>query len=371
MSEQKKKRGVWGVFLSGVGLLEGICNALFALLYLLALLAPVVSPRVTQVPALLNLSFIGLLLALFLLFCFYLLRRKWWYVLGYFALFLLSSGYIFTYIPVHFGKGLNALRDLRVMSYNVSSFAFTDKQGTPLALHEIQMRDADIVALQEAPSLKYLKHTLGKQYSYVYAERHKSPALLSKYPILWSKEIEYPTFANGSTAHWIELPRGKHLLLVNNHMESYAIKAAEIEQYKRYLTEFKLTELPKQLLVVKNRLGPKLNQRAVAAEVVRKAVQDYARELQPDAIIVLGDLNDTPMSYTYAQLSAGRRDAFAETGLGLGVSFNARMMKFRIDHLFYSGSLDALGSSIPPRVRYSDHNPLIVDFRINEEPQKP
>lgn len=68
------------------------------------------------------------------------------------------------------------------------------------------------------------------------------------------------------------------------------------------------------------------------------------------------------MSYTYQQLKNGMNDAYAETGLVLGI-YNERLMPFRIDHLFYQGNLKAIGSSIPKYKSHGDHNPLIVDFR--------
>lgn len=365
-SETTKMKQQSTLLTRGASLIEGVLNLLFLLLYLMAWVAPVVSPCLTQIPALLNLAFLPLLALLICLLLLYLLRQKWYYFFAYFGLFLLSSPYIFTYLPLHYGKGLHTHPPLRLLTYNVAGMSYTDSSGHPLALQEILRQNAHIVALQEAPSLPWLRKTLGKQYPYIYKKRYQSPALLSKYPILWSKEIEYPTFANGSVAHYIELPQGQHLLLVNNHMESYAMKQGEIEEYRSFLTQLRIRELPKQILEVQRRLGPKLKQRAVAAELVRQAVRHYIQELSPNAVILLGDLNDTPMSYTYTQLRDGRRDAFRETGLGLGTSFSVPPLHFRIDHLLYSGQIEAIGSCIPSRKQSSDHNPLIVDFRILE-----
>lgn len=130
--------------------IELIPNLLFIALYILAVLSPFISPLKTQIPAFLNLAYPLLLAGLLLLWLFYLLRRKWLYFGCYTLLFILSIGYIFSYFPIHSGKGLKKEYDLRVMSYNVQSFLSRDEAGTLLAPQLIKSYDPDILALQEA-----------------------------------------------------------------------------------------------------------------------------------------------------------------------------------------------------------------------------
>ena len=347
--------------------IELIPNLLFIVLYILAVLSPFISPLKTQIPAFLNLAYPLLLAGLLLLWLFYLLRRKWLYFGCYTLLFILSIGYIFSYFPIHFGKGLKKEYDLRVMSYNVQSFLGRDEEGTLLAPQLIKSYDPDILALQEANLYPDQFPTDGKLRSlfssYPYRHVHKTQALLSKFPIKAVEDIEYESPHNGSCGYLIELKEGCTLLLVNNHLESYSLNSSEVEEYKGYIKDFSIRDLPQQFIKVKRRLGPRLNQRAGVASKVRKDVEKLQSEYQPQVTIVVGDLNDTPMSYTYSQLRSRMRDAYSETGLGLSVSFNERLMPFRIDHLFYEGEIKAIGSSIPKYKLYSDHNPLIVDFK--------
>lgn len=347
--------------------IELLPNLLFMALYILAVLSPFISPLKTQIPAFLNLAYPLFLAGLVLLWLFYLLRRKWIYFGCYSALFLFSSGYIFCYFPIHFGRGLEKEHDLRVMSYNVQSFLGRDEQQQLLAPQLIKSYDPDILALQEAnlypdqyPTDEKLKHLFE---SYPYRHVHKTQAILSKYPIKKVENINYQSEHNGSCAYLIELKEGCTLLIVNNHLESYSLNSSEVEEYKGYIKKFKLTDLPQQFLKVKRRLGPRLNQRAAIAKQVCMDIEQLQEKHQPEVTIVVGDLNDTPMSYTYSQLRSGLRDAYSETGLGLSTSFNERLMPFRIDHLFYEGKIKAIGSSIPKYKLYSDHNPLIVDFK--------
>lgn len=369
MGTKKKKKQYTPIGLTARMIELGL-NILLLLLYGTALISPYVSPMVTQVPAFLNLAFAVILVLLLVVWIAYLIIKRWKYFALYSFVLLLSSGYILTYIPIHFGKGLKTERDLRVMTYNVRGFLSENENKERLAALLINESDADIVAIQECnvyPDRKgnnrRLK-ALTKKYPFRHVYPGKTLAVISKYPILYTEAIEYPSVSNGSYAYLIELPDDKKLLLVNNHMESYSLHFNEKERYKDYLREFSLKQLPQQALEIKRRLGPQLNQRAYAAERVQVEVRKLIEKYEPDCTIVLGDLNDTPMSYTYWQLRNGMKDAYARTGLGLGVSFNDKYLPFRIDHIFYEGGLKAIGGKIPSYPEHSDHNPLIADFKI-------
>lgn len=362
----KGKRKSFSVFRTTFEVVEVIPNLAFLAVYIGAMLSPTVSPVKTQIPAFLNLGFGVILIVLLALWLFYLLRRKWVYFAGYSLIILMSWGYIFSYFPVNFGHGLNDKHDLRVMTYNVRSFLGRDEEGHLLAPDLIREYGAEIVALQEAnyypdqfPVAQKVKRLL-KDYPYVHV--HKTQAFASKFPIIEMEEIEYDSHGNGSYVYLLKTPEDKNILVVNNHMVSYSLGVKEREEYKDYLRDLRLRDLPRQFMAVKKRLGPQLNRRAVAAEIVHKELKAILERLEPDLVIVMGDLNDTPKSYTYQQLRNDMRDAYADTGMGLGVSYNDRWMPFRIDHLFYEGKAKAIGSELPKYKDYSDHNPLIVDF---------
>ena len=56
----------------------------------------------------------------------------------------------------------------------------------------------------------------------------------------------------------------------------------------------------------------------------------------PYKMIVSGDFNDPPMSYTYHQISELLQDAFMESGKGLGGTFVGPFPSYRIDYIFHS-----------------------------------
>lgn len=356
-------------------IIEAILNLIFLVIWVIAMMTPYISPLKSQIPAFLNIAFAVILLIFVLVWVVYLVSRRWRYFFLYTIVAVASSGFLGVYFPIHFGKGLTNDRDLRVMTYNVAGFGFAmDDDGHTQAEKLIRAKDADIVCLQEGGlyfnyqmDYDFFKKAFGDKYKYINIQPELRLTILSKYPILHSEEVKYPSQTNGTRMYILSLAGERTLLLVNNHMESYSLAKQEKDKFREYLKDFSVKNLPKQMLEVKRRLGPMLNKRAYAARCVKEQVQKYKEEYHPTFTIVLGDFNDTPMSYTYRQLRDGRHDAYAECGLGLGVSFNEHLMPFRIDHLFYEGDLKAIGCDIPTNKMASDHNPLIVDFEYKEE----
>lgn len=360
-------------FFSTTGKLIWLAVTVVALLlYGGAMLSPYVSPTNSQIPAFLNLAYPVLLAGLILLLVISLLLRSWRSAIAIVLALLLSSGYIFTYLPLH-SSSLSDDRDMRVLTYNVGNFAFTDSEGTPCALSLIRESGADVVCLQESlsPSQIQSKGTWGRELIQTYPHRiyHTDDRLLmmSKLPIIKSGRVDYKSYANGSAWYLLQLASGETLLLINNHMESYSLGSEEKETFKSYLKDPSLDNIKGRLLKVKRRLGPSLNIRAGASNAVREQVRSLREQYHPSFTIVCGDFNDTPMSYCYTQIRDEYRDAFVDAGGGLGISFNEPFYAFRIDHLFYGGPLQATAAKIPSRDKCSDHNPLLVDFKMLDQ----
>ncbi|MDO5036022.1 MAG: endonuclease/exonuclease/phosphatase family protein [Porphyromonas sp.] len=349
-----------------------ILNLVVVILYLIAMLSGWVSPTRAHMPAFLNLAFPIILFLMAVALIVNLLLRRWSYFVIYLFLFLLGSKYILTYFPLHTGNSLQEERDLRVMTYNVMNFGERDQEdGLPLAVKVILDYDPDIIALQEGLNVKSskgggwsIKSLLGRRYKYVHFSTFKGQTLFSKYPILVAEPIEYESYRNnGSVALLIQLPSDQKVMVVNNHMESYSLKNNELMKYKDYVTDIDITHTWGNFQEVKQRLGPDLKARAKAANKVNSEAKRLREQWQPDMEIILGDFNDTPMSYTYTKLRGDLDDAIAETGWGLSPTFIDAPLRFRIDHILYGGALEAIGSKIPKRREASDHYPLIVDFR--------
>lgn len=55
----------------------------------------------------------------------------------------------------------------------------------------------------------------------------------------------------------------------------------------------------------------------------------------PYPVIIAGDFNDTPLSYTYRKLAKGKKDAFSESGKGMGTTYAGPFPSYRIDYILF------------------------------------
>lgn len=84
------------------------------------------------------------------------------------------------------------------------------------------------------------------------------------------------------------------------------------------------------------------------------------RQTRP-VVLLGGDMNSTPESAVQQILrERGFRDAFAECGVGDGLTYPADSAVKRIDYLYLSGSMRCSRAVVPVSA-VSDHRPLVVD----------
>ena len=64
------------------------------------------------------------------------------------------------------------------------------------------------------------------------------------------------------------------------------------------------------------------------------ALHEYISK-SPYPVILCGDFNDTPTSYTYHTVRGGLRDAFVDSGTGMSGTYAGKLPSFRIDYILY------------------------------------
>ena len=87
-----------------------------------------------------------------------------------------------------------------------------------------------------------------------------------------------------------------------------------------------------------------------------KTIRRYIEE-SPYHIIICGDFNDAPASYSYRQLRKGLKDAFVCSGTGVGRTYIGELPSFRIDYIFHSRGFESYNFKTID-FRYSDHLPV-------------
>jgi endonuclease/exonuclease/phosphatase family metal-dependent hydrolase len=94
--------------------------------------------------------------------------------------------------------------------------------------------------------------------------------------------------------------------------------------------------------------------RSIQAKLVKKNIDS-----SPYPVLVTGDFNDTPVSYSYRRIRRGLNDSFVTSGYGAGFTYKGNYPANRIDYILYDNELESRSFNIL-KVKYSDHYPVVA-----------
>lgn len=365
------KNNIWGYLKNTFRTVFLGINIFTLLLLLSSFLAWNVSPERTNIFSYLGLAFPAIALVSLMFVVFWVILSGWRIVLFNILILLVCYKPITTYFPLNFIEKTAPKGAIKVLSYNTRGIkwnlekAWNDKNPVVQYLASV---DADIICMQEYMASTSDKHASSnnlqkalKKYphysviplrsirgGYIYGL-----ACFSKYPIIDSHLIPVETIDNGSAIFKINI-NGKIINIINNHLESNKLTSEDKKLYRDFLKErdetVKLNDITQNL---EERLGVAYKRRAPQADMVAQ----YAEEVGADAVIVCGDFNDTPISYTYNTIGKNLLDSYVETGFGPGITYHENHFWFRIDYILHSKNMKAYQFTID-KVKYSDHYPV-------------
>lgn len=358
MAEKKKKRkGFFGITARALML---IAAGLLALSYL----SIVANPAKAWFLTFFGLFFIPAAALNFLLLLWGIRRKSRATLIPFIALlpaFFLMGRY------VHFGKApVSEEGSVKIVSYNVGRFSggkhLSQDACTDSVEAFIKRTNADIICLQEflIPSKTNLKQYLKSHFPeytseyYMFVEKKFSygNVTLSKLPIKGKGKFDFDKSANLALSTDIEIG-GTTLRVYNCHFESYNVSIKGVTDAIRQDNE----EAVKQ---TEEKMKSSITRRPQQVEEVMADI-----EASPVEAIVIGDFNDTPLSYTYHRLSKGRKDTFVEAGRGFGASFRELWPFIRIDYILYPDHYKAISHNTP-HVNFSDHYPIVAEINFTK-----
>jgi endonuclease/exonuclease/phosphatase family metal-dependent hydrolase len=223
-------------------------------------------------------------------------------------------------------------------------------------------------------SLEQLKKRLG--YRYVFAGNFRSfgvhannpltdqkeyypfcLAVFSNYPIVNQKKIRsLPEYNH--TFIWTDLKVGADTIRVFNiHLQSMHFVKKDYD-FIETIDQQSADDLSSNGKSLLRKLRDANFQRAVQVLAVRDEVQK-----SPYPVILCGDLNDVPNSYTYQVLRKDLRDGFSDKGFGIGRTFQFLAPTLRVDYIFYSDFLPIQSFRVDKGFQ-SDHKPLVAVFDL-------
>lgn len=263
----------------------------------------------------------------------------------------------------------------KILTYNVMNFDDMDSTKDSLenrTLRYILDKDADIVVMQEASAkikmdkldkIESLMPELKKTYPYR-EKRLKDLVILSKYPYHIDNDEITSNAPQKSVAYRLKFG-DKTLYIINVHLESINLTESDKALYRSTTDFSKITDNLSEKTVedvksnLLNKLSTAFKKRAIQAEDLKK----YINNLENKNVILCGDFNDTPSSYSYLTIKGNdMKDAYEECGLGPTITFHSNRFYFRIDHILYKGDIEAIDIERGDD-KSSDHYPLLTTFK--------
>ena len=252
---------------------------------------------------------------------------------------------------------------IQVFSMNVMDFNFSVPEDSIDALHTVvrylNRSKPDIACFQEVPQNRskweMLRET-GRHTAEVSNSNGKLIFMTSRFKVIGSELIPYDAGGNMSAAFHL-LINGDTVTVVANHFQSYKLSEEERSEVEKIISGSGSRNLRRrENKLITEKLVNATRERA--AQV--KAVCHYIDSLKAGgrSIIVCGDFNETPISYSHHEMDKRLNDCYTATATGPGFSYEQNGMHFRIDHIFCSSDWVPYRCQVIDRLRASDHYPM-------------
>ncbi|MCF8229608.1 MAG: endonuclease/exonuclease/phosphatase family protein [Bacteroidales bacterium] len=291
---------------------------------------------------------------------FILLRSKAWF---FGLLFLLAGLYQVSLVFGMNGDDRENItgKTLKLLSYNTGNADSPDPFASRRHVFEQKaFYRADVICLQEfipghargSESLQRFEYHINVDFTGKTGSRANGLSIYSKFPILeqgFLKPEDEDVYAL-----WVSLDLGTDtLLLINVQLQSIRLEDEEVEVVAR---PWRVPELFAIAGNVYRKLLRGFERRERQVAVLKGFLQHRAHE-----VILCGDLNDPPASYTYRNLRKFLGDAFLEQGSGFGFTYAGPLPFLRIDFVMASEGLEVVSFERIGET-FSDHFGLEAEF---------
>lgn len=356
-----------------------VVASVFSILALLgAYLSPFVHPETMSLLPFFGLIYwIILLVHMLLLVIWAFMRSRW-------SLILL--GFILIGGKLHFrmfamgsneepGNGTS----LHVMSYNVRLFDLYNPQyGKNIETRNhifdyIAERNPELICFQEfyqqdRPTSFITRDTLLEMLDFVdYHERYFHQAtgrqnygivMMSRYPMIEKGFVNFPDQNNSQNyCIYADIVKESDTFRVYNvHLQSIRLQKDDYALFTDDGSSHASDVQSSNIFKLLNKIRKAYPVRAEQA----KCIAEHARN-SPHPVIMCGDFNDTPLSYTYNMFAAFLTDAFRNTSFGTGSTYAGRIPAGRIDYIFHDEAIGSHDFTIQED-QLSDH--YAVDCRL-------
>jgi len=355
-----------------------VLNLIIGILFLLGANVKYFDPAKWWFISLLTLALPYLLLFLVLFFFFWLFVKPFWIILPV-IIILISLDAVKNIFPFHLNTEFQIQKkpgEIRVMSWNVELFNILHYKDHPdkkqRIIDLINKYDPDIACFQEMVAgdnkkainyfpdiLQSLKFT---DYFYSYGVKndfdkyhHFGIIIFSKFPIVRKQTLVNKPDSYNSTFQFVDVVRNEDTFRIFNvHLQSLKFSQENLNYLDKGTVPSEGNLAESKNIIYKIKLG--VLKRASQANFIKDEMNH-----SPYPIIVCGDFNDVPVSYSYEKIGKGMKNAFVEKGSGISRTFSSISPTLRIDNIFTDQNFKVVDYT---RIKksYSDHFPIIADL---------
>lgn len=331
-----------------------IANILVAVLLLGSYLSPSVSPVTVWPVAFLGLGYIALL-AVNIVFVIYWLVQMRLHVFISIGAIVLGFSYTGRFLQLKGKEPGKNQKTIKVMSFNIQNFDERHRDVSPyLRFFEyIKTEKPDLLCMQEfnrwvpmpteSNTYNELKKAFGGKMYYVSRDSGLNDlTIVSRHRIIKHKSISFSKLRTNNGGIWADIVIAKDTFRVFSvHYQSYLLSNMNLGGFG---SPDKALKNSKNIVL---RLKSAFKYRVPQVEIVLQEI-----EQSPYKVILCGDFNDTPMSFTYGQMTNKLKDAFVESGSGIPTTYSGPYPSYRIDYIMHDTRLksynyqrcDAFGS---------------------------
>ena len=358
-----------------------LINLIACILLLLSYLANFISPDSFTFLAYCGIIYPYLLSANVFFVLYWALQRK-----RYVFYSLISILIGFTFIPrlYPFNNKQELTNDtalFKVLSYNVHVFGMyePDNHNKDSIFDYIAMQQPDIVCLQEYFQDhknhlhdKVMQNILQTKHQYLEIDGINQKiglAVFSKYPIINQGILAFTDSSNNKAVFTDLCLENDTIRIYNIHFQSIYF---DKEDYL-FTSKFTKTDLDlksEEMQTGSKRILKKLKKGYIYRSEQVKHIVNHIKS-SPYPVVVCGDFNDIPWSYTYHQIHKLLSDAFVSSGKGFGNTFYINnKFPFRIDYIFYDKTFFNTSGFTVDKTAFSDHRPVYTYFSIKDKNQE-
>jgi len=271
---------------------------------------------------------------------------------------------------------------IKVMTYNIQNFLNKNISSTKYIenfknreniIDFIEAQKSGIICLQEMffdrDDLHGYPEKLGNvlDCDYYYFENYfdnqskkiDAIATFSKYKII---DKGHFTFDNKSIGIYTDL------LINNDTLRVYNLHLASIHFVKEdyeFVSDIAKNTEQQNFKIKFRKILSKLNEAFIKRSRQVDIITDHIKSCKYP-VMICGDFNDTPCSYTYQQIAGPFHDSFIESGKGVAETYAGDdFPSLRIDYILHDESISTTGFK-RHKINLSDHFPVTTEVIFNK-----